>query len=272
VKNLVVYVVEDPTQVGAGVERFLRLQVELSLEHGWAPDDLLLLTNFPFAHRGVAAREVHPPARPKTARITSFYKTWCILRVLDEIGDDESVWYHDADAFQMQPFAESPSTRPLAFTLYATRQRLLVQGGSLFFDRRARPVFEWVWQALTERGCRKDEFALTDAGSVAELQGSFELLDGSWNLGTTDFELRYQLAEKPIRVVHFHPERDRHRRVFVEARNGLGVDPLTPAFRRLLAAEGLAEQRLADADFAPTVEATPVVYRSTSPLARLLGR
>jgi hypothetical protein len=272
VKNLVVYVLEDPSRVESGVERFLRLQVELALLHGWPADDILLFTNFPFEHRGVSARVTAPPSRPKTARVTSFYKTWCILRVLDEIGDDEWVWYHDADAFQLQPISGPPGSRPLAFTLYATRQRLLVQGGSLFFDRRSRPVFEWVWSALTEHGCRKDEFALTDAASVADFADCFELLDGSWNLGTTDFELRYQVAERPIRVVHFHPERERHRRVFVEARNGLGVDPLTPAFRQLLVAEDFAEPRFAAPDFSPTVAVRPVVYRSTSPLARLFGR
>lgn len=271
-KNLVVYVVEDPGQVDESVIRVLRLQVDLALDLGWPGDDCLLLTNFEFGHRGVRARVVLPPARPRTARVTSFFKTWCIREVLGEVPDGEVVWYHDADAFQLAPIIKPPSSAPLAFTLYATRQRLLVQGGSMFFDRRARPVFDWVWRALTELGCRKDEFALTDAGFDPTLAGHFGLLDGCWNLGTTDFELRYQLASKPIRVVHFHPRRTRHRELFVEARNSLGVDPLTPAFRRALVRHGFADPRHADPGFQPTEVGSEPVYRSTSPLARLFGR
>ncbi|MEL7060144.1 MAG: hypothetical protein AAGN46_08985 [Acidobacteriota bacterium] len=223
------------------VERLLSLQIDNSLELGWAKNDLLVYTNFPFRHAGVTAIEIEPPERPRTARATSFHKTFCLRLALDRLAHDEVLWYHDVDAFQLVPF-EPPSERPLAYCLYSARERLLVQGGSLFARRSAQPVFDYVWHRLTEGRCRKDEFALTDAAAQAEFVDFFDLLDGSYNLGTTDFALRWQLAERPIRVVHFHPERGAHREVFIDRRNAFGVDPLDARFRALLDRHGFDGQ------------------------------
>jgi hypothetical protein len=65
--------------------------------------------------------------------------------------------------------------------------------------------------------------------------GLFDVLDGSYNLGTTDFELRFQLAKQPIKVAHFHLGRPAHRAVFLEGGNSLGAYPLPDRFVRLLA-------------------------------------
>jgi hypothetical protein len=270
--GLVVYVLD---RAGAGLDeaqRLLRLQVDAALHLGWAPDRLLFLTDFPFAWQGVSSEVIGPPERPRTARATSFYKTWCIRRALDRLGPGDALWYHDADAYPLARFTAPPTGRAFSACLYSTRERLLIQGGSLFLTADSRPVFEWVWDALTRRGCRKDEFALTDAMAWPEHAGLFALMDSSYNLGTTDFELRYQLAELPVKVAHFHPDRPSHRRVFVEARNGLGVDPLPPWFRSLLVDHGFAPPELAVPGFQPTLERRQPEYVSTSGLAGWLGR
>jgi len=262
--GLVIYVLDRD---GAGrdeAQRLLRLQVDAALHLGWEPGRLLFLTDFPFTWRGVSSEVIEPPRRPRTARATSFYKTWCIRRALDRLGPDDALWYHDADAYPLERFTRPPTDRALSACLYSTRERLLVQGGSLFLTACSRPVFDWVWDALTRRGCRKDEFALTDAMAWPEHAGLFAPMDYSYNLGTTDFELRYQLAEPPIKVAHFHPDRPAHRRVFVEARNGLGIDPLPPWFRTLLVEHGFATPELAAPAFRPTLERREPEYTSTS--------
>ena len=109
----------------------------------------------------------------------------------------------------------------------------------MFFTQAAKPVFEAVYDRLLNHGCRKDEFALTDVVGLPEFADFFEVLDYSYNLGTTDFELRYQLAEKPIRVVHFHLGRREHLDVFVRGANSLRVVPVDERFASLLARHGL---------------------------------
>jgi len=270
--SLVVYVLD---RAGAGLDearRLLRLQVDAALHLGWEPERLVFLTDFPFAWRGVPCEVITPPERPRTARATSFYKTWCILRALDRLGPGDTLWYHDADAYPLARFTEPPTDRAVSACLYSTRERLLIQGGSLFLTPHSKPVFEWVWDALTRRGCRKDEFALTDAMAWPEHAGLFAPMDYSYNLGTTDFELRYQLADPPLKVAHFHPDRPSHRRVFVEARNGLGVDPLPSWFRSLLVEHDFATPELAAPGFRPTLERRRPEYVSTSGVAGWLER
>lgn len=241
-RNLLLFIVDDPRTDLEGVRRNLRLQVDNSLELGWGAEAIWLYTSFPFEHRGVCAREVHPPARPATARATSFYKTWCILRALGELPVGEYIWYHDVDAYQLVPIPLAPTSRTMAFCLYTARDRMLVQGGSMFFTGAARPVFERVMDRLVHHRVRKDEYALTEMVGRPEFLGWYEVLDYSWNLGDTDFALRYQLAGKPIKAVHFHLDRREHAAKFLQGENGLGVRPLPERFVRLLARHGFTTQ------------------------------
>lgn len=237
-KNLMVYVVEDPRADLGRVRRHLDAQVDNSLDLGWDRRDILLLTNFPHRYQDVDAIQVPAARRPPTARLTSFHKTRCILAALELVDADEVVWYHDVDAFQVETFDGPPSDRPLSFCLYSTRERLLVQGGSMFFSAAARPVFEEVFDRLVHHRCRKDEFALTDVVNLPAFNGWFEVLDFSYNLGATDFEFRYQLAAKSIKVIHFHVERPEHRALFMAGRNALGVSPVDERLRGLLERHG----------------------------------
>jgi hypothetical protein len=241
-KNLMLYVTERGGFGLDGIRRNLDLQVDNSLELGWRPGDLLVYTNFPFSRHGVRAIEVLPGKRPRTARMTSFHKTQVLLHALDRLEAGETLWYHDADAYQLQPFSGSPAPgRDLAACLYSTRQRLLIQGGSMFLASGARPLFAGVMELLVHNRYRKDEFALTDLTGRPEFLDRFAALDYSYNLGDTDFELRYQLAERPVKVAHFHLERGEHRRKFLDGANSLGVFPLGERFERLLQRHGYLE-------------------------------
>jgi hypothetical protein len=156
------------------------------------------------------------------------------LTALDRVDPGEVIWYHDVVAFQLQPLPKPSQEALLSFCLYSTRERMLVQGGSLFFNRDSRPVFENVLDRLKNHRCRKDEFALTDITGLPEYKDRFRVLDYSYNLGSTDFELRYQLAEKPIKVVHFHLGMAEHRAVFLHGRNTLDARPVDSRFLDLL--------------------------------------
>jgi hypothetical protein len=235
------YVVESPRTDLGPVRRLLELQIDNSLELGWRSEDIVLYTSFDFESQGIRATVVPPNGRPRTARATSYHKTRCILKAFDLLGAGEYFWYHDVDAYQLQPFTDPPTSRPLAFCLYTTRERQLVQGGSLFFSAAARGIFEAVEDLLVNHRCRKDEFALTDLTGRSEFYDLFEVLDGSYNLGTTDFELRYQLAEQPIKVAHFHLGRATHRAVFLEGGNSLGAYPLPERFVQLLVRHGFVK-------------------------------
>jgi hypothetical protein len=264
-KNLMLYVVENPAAELASVRRNLDLQVANTLELGWDPRDVILYTNFPYAKDGIAAIPVSPPPRPPKARATAYYKTFCIVDALARMVDDELVWYHDVDTYQLIPFVGAPTSRTVAFCLYCTRERLLIQGGSMFFNHVARPLFEQALDLLVNHRYRTDELAITDLISRREHLDRFEVLDYSYNLGHTDFAMRYQLALKPIKAVHFHVERSYHREVFLGA-NPLGVKPLGERFTRLL------ERWDAQNGGAPRDDRRSGVSRRFPALGRLLSR
>ncbi len=268
-KNLMVWVDEGSGPQLGEVRRQLDLQVDNSLELGWSADQILLMTSFPYARGGVEATVLPTARRPATARLTSFHKTRAILAALDLVGPDERLWYHDVDAFQLRPFESFPTGRRLGFCLYTTRERLLVQGGSLFFAAAARPVFEDVLDLLVNHRCRKDEFALTDLAGEARYADWFELLDGTYNLGSTDFELRYQLASKPIKVAHFHLDHPAHRALFLDGGNELGARPVDHRFRSLLGVHGFDDGR---GRAEPPEARARRVYGTTSPLLARLQR
>lgn len=219
----------------------LRLQVDNSLELGWAAPELMIFTNFAFSHAGVDAIVIEPKPRPKTARLTSFHKTDCLLQALDRIGDLETLWYHDVDAYQLEPFDAPHFDGALAFCLYTTRERMITQGGSMFIRKRARPIFEAVMHKLTVEQYRKDEFALTDVMSDPRFLGEFHMLDFSYNVGDTDFAMRYQLAKQRPKVVHFHLDRPEHRATFIEGKNAFGARPLGDRFVALLQRHGMLD-------------------------------
>ena len=240
-KNLMLYVTERGGDALDGIRRNLDLQVDNTLELGWRPADLWLYTNFPYGRHGVRAIEVQAGRRPRTARMTSFHKTEVLLDALARLDAGGILWYHDVDAYQLQPFAGSPAPgKDLAACLYCTRERLLIQGGSMVLARAARPLFARVHDLLVHRRYRKDELALTDLAGRTAFLDCFASLDYSYNLGATDFELRYQLAERPIKVAHFHLDRADHRAKFLGG-NSLGVFPLGERFERLLQRHGYLE-------------------------------
>ena len=237
-KNLMLYVAEEGDTGIARARREMDIQVENSLDLGWLPGEILLYTNFPYSRSGIDAIRVNPPRRPPHARTTAYFKIYCILDALDRALPSERFWYHDLDAYQLVPFEEWPTRRDMAFCLYCTRDRLKAQGGSMFFTGASRPVFDRVFDLLAKHNYRTDELALTDLMGVREFLDRFDVLDYSYNLGDTDFALRYQLALTPIKVVHFHIDRPSHLGKFF-GHSALGVEPLTERFKLLLARHGV---------------------------------
>jgi hypothetical protein len=232
-KNLMMYIAEKGGDGLESVKRNLELQVVNSLDLGWRTEDMLLFTNFPFAVEGVRSIEVVPAKRPPKAHGNAFHKTHCLLMAFDRIAEDEIVWYHDTDAYQLIPIEAPPGSWIFAACLYCVHKRLMIQNGSMFFTGAAKPIWENAYDLLVHHRYRLDELALTDLMSRPEHIGNYVQLDYSYNLGTTDFELRYQFAQKPIKVVHFHVERPEHGVQFFQAENSLGVAPLPERFVRL---------------------------------------
>ena len=60
------------------------------------------------------------------------------------------------------------------------------------------------------------------------------VLNTTWNVGMTSFNERYSLAEKPIKVVHFHPDDERQWDCMGNGNNDLNVVVVNERLKTIL--------------------------------------
>ena len=113
-----------------------KIQIDNSLGLGWAREDILLVTNFPYEYNGVKALVIggehycvhHWPAT----------KIYVIVNLFDAgLIEDDLYWYHDFDCFQLAPLTE-PIIPDADFGLARYGRMPTLCSASFFFKKSAR--------------------------------------------------------------------------------------------------------------------------------------
>lgn len=183
-----------------------RIQVDNSLDLGWARDDIMMITNFPWEYQGIKAIEVSgrefcevKPRSTNTVIIPHLFD-------LDLIKPGEIYWVHDFDACQLHSFKEQDpqlGKADVGFTTYGWSPKWNL--GSFFFTSGARDVFEQL-KAVVYRQKTEDERALrwlTGNGHISD--DRYVELNITYNFGMRHVAHNFSMAEKPLKVLHFHP-------------------------------------------------------------------
>jgi hypothetical protein len=224
-KNLIVFVAERKQFFGE-YALLVKVWIDNSLDLGWKPEDLLLVTNFDYEYNGVKAilvgDENYCPPRPRSIKTT-------IVPHLAELGlvkEGELYWNHDLDAFQMNKFAEADlglESVDLGLTDYGWRPGWCL--GSVFFKESSKDIFALVKPIIFRN--IEDENALEqlEAIDANSFSTRHKRLNITYNFGMRNVEANYERADKPLRVVHFHPYYRRVRTwdIFVLGKNGLNM-------------------------------------------------
>jgi hypothetical protein len=197
-KNLLIYI--SPTgKFDKEHEDLTKIQIDNSLELGWDVKDLMLVTNFPYEYAGVKAvvlgGELNALDGNRSSKIPAILK----LDLTDDL-----YWFHDHDAFQLEPFKNSVA----GFTDHGWSK--LWNAGSFFFWREDRPLFQKIYETMIERNCN-EQSALT---YLWEQGLECKMLNITYNLNITDIARNIRRADKPIMVAHFHPHKKRHLDLF----------------------------------------------------------
>jgi len=208
-----------------------RIQIDNSLRLGWNASNLMLITNFPFEYNGIKALTVgiehFVPFRPRSTN-TAIVPFLCHVGVIEE---GELYWIHDLDAHQLQPIPESELALQevdLGLTTYGWSPKWCL--GSFFLRRSTRDIFELLKETIYENE-EEDERAmrrLTKSGAVPESR--YKTLNITYNFGMRQVGYNYQIADKPIRVAHFHPFSGKDINtidVFLRGKNELGFPLVT---------------------------------------------
>lgn len=205
---------------------YLLSQIDNSISMGWKPDQIILVTNFEFRHKGVSSIPVDLNKNCLTGS-----KIFAINKMFELGKIDEIVWAHDLDAWQCQNFSVG-KIKDIGISRYSTSK---LNGGSLFFRPSSKDIFKKMQEEIEAGKYDREEPIinkyLSDDGKFCDRT---TLLDTTYNLGCSGFVDRYKDAEKPIKVCHFHPTNRIAWDSFVRDRNLIGESPVDDRLYKIL--------------------------------------
>lgn len=212
-KNLLIYINPSKTFFGMGQHRvrdcniLAKIQIDNSLDLGWHKEDILLFTNFEYEYNGIKARVLDQTSycdfRPLSTKTVSIHH----LVENKLVEKDELYWVHDFDAYQLNPINESEiglGSKDIGLTDYGWQSKWCL--GSYFFKKSAEDIFRKLKDTVYEIQ-NEDERALNHMmiNNELNIQKRYKKLNITYNFGMRHVKANYEIATKPLKVLHFHP-------------------------------------------------------------------
>ena len=181
-------------------ERYIRAQIDNLLELEVPVEDICFLTNFSFSYKNVDTIRI--PELNDHRRY--FEYKYIAIKAARKLGLlSKTIWIHDLDVWQNYKFIHDPVFLDIGGVL----QKSWINGGSLFVKLNGFDLID----SITDKVLGKKG---TDEPHITKIyrknSNRFNVLNPTWNLGTSYFHKRLSLADKPIMVLHFHPEKNKH--------------------------------------------------------------
>ncbi len=204
-KNLLIYV--GPTkQFSPEYEALTKMQIDNSLGLGWSPEDIILVTDFPWEYQKVKTH-VLPEGEYDALDGNRSSKIPVILQLFREGMVNDLFWFHDHDAFQLEPLPIL-EVEDAVFTDHGWWK--MWNAGSFFFNSKSESLFKLINDTMLKNKTN-EQTALTtlwDSGTERNL------LNITYNLGIYHLKSNLEKANKPYMVAHFHPHKPKHLALF----------------------------------------------------------
>lgn len=243
-KNLLIYTNADK-EFSEENKTLVKIHIDNSLELGWDRKDILLYTNFPYEYNGVSAQIVPDDLdlawdRPSNKILVIQY----LLK--NNMLEKDLYWYHDFDAYQNEPITEEELEMDgfdFAITGYGYKPQ--ANGGSFFFRENTLDIFNlWCERTIAICRTRADEKSLTDMVRDGSLE-RYKDLNLTYNFGQRAPVLCYDMATKPLNVLHFHPHYKFYPKshwnidVFMHGRNDKHIPLMSDRLIRIFKSHGV---------------------------------
>lgn len=201
-KNLMIYIHPSRkfTEEYAGL---VKVQIDNAIRT-WDKKDILLVTNFPYSYNGIDSVVVPDNLFCEHRKRASKINVICYM--LDNHMIDDLCWFHDFDAYQLQELPDDIlGDKDAAFTDYGFNPGW--NTGSFFFIPKAIDIFELIRETMNRRKVNEEQaLNLLTSKNTAGINSRYLRLNNTYNLGQKwSSELSYKKADKPIKVLHFHP-------------------------------------------------------------------
>lgn len=154
-KNIFLYI-SPKKEFGENNEILAKMQIENILELGWKPEDVMLLTNFPYEFMGIKSIIVKDeyffaddPASTKSNTIAGIFENEKLF------NRDDLYWVHDLDHFQQVPFDEEEIKDEIGdcdFALCDYGRRIKYNLGSVFFKKTSGDIWRRIRDVMKD--CR----------------------------------------------------------------------------------------------------------------------
>lgn len=197
-------------------------QIENSLDLGWKPEDLVVLSNFDITHMGVKSTK-----QDLNNHCLTGSKMFGVQSLLSQT--DDVVWSHDLDAWQNIWF-NPPEFKDVGICCYSNTK---LNGGSVFWKRSGLDIVNDIVEMIKSNKENKEEPTINKILKEGKYSGRFTVLDHTYNVGCSGFAPRYMRALKPIHVCHFHPTNFIAWETHALDRSGVGTT-LTPRLEKLI--------------------------------------
>jgi FkbM family methyltransferase len=206
----------------------INAQIENSLELGWRPEDIILISNFDYEFMGVRSLNV-----PLNQQCLTGSKMFGMKHLFDQglIQEwDGVVWAHDLDAWQNMPFG-IPSFKDVGIVCYSNAK---FNGGSIFWSARAGDIVQEVIRIITSDQQQKEEPTLNAVLKSPQFSDRITVLNNTYNVGCSGYVVRYDKSIKPLRVCHFHPYNRLAWETHALDRNGLDTKGISDRLERVI--------------------------------------
>jgi hypothetical protein len=204
------------------LRKMTHAQIENSLDLGWKPKDIIIMSNIEIDFLGVRSY----PSELNDFCLTGS-KMFAVQTALQKV--DDTVWAHDLDAWQNVWFYE-PRFKDVGISCYSNHK---LNGGSVFWKRSSADIVEEVVNAIKADNAAREEPTLNAILRQDKFKDRVSILDHTYNVGCSGYAVRYEKARKPIHVCHLHPTNFIAWETHALDRSGMGTT-LTPRLEKLL--------------------------------------
>ena len=207
------------------IEVLINAQIDNSIELGWNPENIILISNFDYEFMGVKAIK---------ADLNKFCWTGSKIFALKwyfENYKDDMVWAHDLDCWQNVWFQQPLFEGDVGAVYYSNPK---YNGGSIFWRNTSKDIIDEIVRRLSEENAPKEEPILNKVFKNKKYKKRIIELNRTYNVGCSGFLPRYEKSIKPIHVCHFHPYNGIAWEIHALDRAGTGDISVTLRLEKLL--------------------------------------
>jgi len=252
---------------------YINFQVENSLRLGWDKKDIIVITNFPYEYLDVKTNLI--TEKDGICEWSAFANKMVVVNTMVKRGViNDNFWLHDCDAYQLVPFEFPSLVEGVGFTKH-NLGRQKPQGGSVFYNKNSFDIVAVVSRLIKEFKINQEEsfFSCLYNKAVGDKKisqylykyekdvnykkyydlakkyfGRYEdrmiWLNPTYNLfRVAYFSRKYKVADKPIKVCHFHTENEVCNDCFIYGKNPYNVNVVDDETRDLMIKHKILKDR-----------------------------